>query len=150
MTTERLGASPREGDDALERELRGLLAAEPSPGFLARGRARVAAAERAAAERVANAWWRGWRAMALGGVAAVLVLAVAVSRIEPAADAITEPTSQAASPLGDGVSALTYDADWVQWDLLQAGSSRPYETFGTPAAVPPAEYGMLPVTVADR
>ena len=139
MTTERHGASPRGRDDALERGLRQLLAVEPSPDFLARGRARVAATERAA-----NAWWRGWRSMALGGVAAALVLGFAVSSLEPPG---AEPTT--AGRFG-GVSAANDDDERAHRDFLRARSSWPHEALGTPAAIPPVAYGMLPIAVTER
>jgi hypothetical protein len=55
-------------DAVLDRELRTLLAAEPSPDFVARTRARIA-------EEPAPAWWR-W-SWTLAAVAAVFVAAVA-------------------------------------------------------------------------
>ena len=82
MTEERHGPSPppRGGDEPLDREIRRLLAADPSPAFEARVRARVAA------EPATNAWRGGRLWMAFGAATAALVLAVAVFRPEPPAD----------------------------------------------------------------
>ena len=82
MTDERHGRSPtrRGADDPLDREIRRLLAVDPSPAFEARVRARVSA------EPATNAWRAGRLWMAFGAAAAALVLAVAVFRPEPPAD----------------------------------------------------------------
>lgn len=83
MTDERHGPSPppRGGDDPLDREIRRLLAVDPSPTFEARVRARVAA------EPVRSAWRAGRLWLTFGAATAALVLAVAVFRPEPPADA---------------------------------------------------------------
>ena len=82
MTDERRGHSPAPhgGDDPLDREIRRLLAVDPSPAFDARVRARVAA------EPATNAWRGGRLWMAFGAATAALVLAVVVFRPEPPAD----------------------------------------------------------------
>ena len=115
MTDEPHGASPppRGGDDPLDRDLRRLLAVDPSPAFQARVRARVAG------EPPPNAWRAGRLWMAFGTAAAALVLAVAVFRPEAPADTGAEPgleiaragdtatpsSGAAARPRGDGPAA---------------------------------------------
>ena len=82
MTDERRGTSPAPhgGDDPLDRELRRLLAVDPSPAFEARVRARVAA------EPAANGWRAGRLRLTFGAAAAALVVAVALLGPEPPAD----------------------------------------------------------------
>ena len=82
MTDERHGRSPtrRGADDPLDREIRRLLAVDPSPAFEARVRARVAA------EPAPNAWRAGRLWMAFGAATAALVLAAALFRPGPPAD----------------------------------------------------------------
>ena len=84
MTDERHGhaPTPHESDDPLDREIRRLLAVDPSAAFEARVRARVAA------EPTRNAWRAGRPWMTLGTVTAALVLAVAVFRPESPADTV--------------------------------------------------------------
>ena len=96
MTDERPGRrpTPRGSDDPLDREIRRLLAVDPSPAFEARVRARVAG------EPPPGAWSAGrlWTAF---GAAAALALAVAVFRPEPLSDtgagpaAVVTPTGEA-------------------------------------------------------
>ena len=86
MTDERGHApTPHESDNPLDREIRRLLAVDPSPAFEARVRARVAA------EPTPNAWRAGRLWMGFGAAAAALVLAVAVFRPEAPADTGSEP-----------------------------------------------------------
>ena len=87
MTDERRGTSPAPhgGDDPLDREIRRLLAVEPSPAFEARVRARVAA------EPTRNAWRAGRLRLTFGAAAAALVLAVSLFGPEP-------PTGVGAGP----------------------------------------------------
>ena len=59
-------------DDALDRELDAALNVEPSPEFVARVRTRVAG------EAVGPAWWASWTLVASGGLAAAIVILVAV------------------------------------------------------------------------
>ena len=115
MTDERRGHSPTPhgGDDPLDREIRLLVAIDPSPAFEARVRARLAA------EPAANAWRAGRLWMAFGAATAALVLAVVVFRPGPPADTggepalgtaragdIAPPSSRAeARPEGDGAAA---------------------------------------------
>ena len=82
MTDERPGISPvpHEAHDPLDRELRRLLAVDPSPAFEARVRARVAA------EPVRSHWPRARLWMAFGTGAAALVVAVALFGPGPPAD----------------------------------------------------------------
>ena len=82
MTDERRGhaPTPHESDDPLDREIRRLLAVDPSPAFEARVRARVAA------EPTRNAWRAGRLWMGFGAAAAALVLAVSLFGPEPPAD----------------------------------------------------------------
>ena len=79
MTDERRGhaPTPHESDDPLDREIRRLLAVDPSPAFEARVRARVAA------EPTRNAWRAGRLSMGFGAAAAALVLAVSLFGPEP-------------------------------------------------------------------
>ena len=79
MTDERRGhgPTPHESDDPLDREIRRLLAVDPSPAFEARVRARVAA------EPTRNAWRAGRLWMGFGAAAAALVLAVSLFGPEP-------------------------------------------------------------------
>ena len=106
MTDERRGPSPtpRGGDDALDREIRRLLAVDPSPSFEARVRARVSA------EPTRNAWRAGRPWMGFGAAAAALVLAVVVFRPGPPADTGGEPALEIAragdiAPLSSGAEA---------------------------------------------
>ena len=89
MTDERHGTPPtlHGSDGPLDREIRRLLAVDPSPAFEARVRARVAA------EPARNAWRAGrlWMAFGTAAATAALVLVVAVSRLEPPADTSAEP-----------------------------------------------------------
>ncbi len=78
MTDERRGhaPTPHESDDPLDREIRRLLAVDPSPAFEARVRTRVAA------EPARHAWRAGRLSMGFGAAAA-LVLAVSLFGPEP-------------------------------------------------------------------
>ncbi len=82
MTDERRGHPPTPGgdDDPLDREIRRLLAVDPSTTFEARVRARVAAQPATNVRRGGRLW------MAFAAATAALVLAVAVFRPEPPAD----------------------------------------------------------------
>ena len=121
MTDERRGAAPtsRGEDDAFDRELRRLLAVDPSPEFEARVRARVAG------EPSPSAWRAGWRWMTFGGAtAAALVLAVAVSRPELPGETDAEPagatirTGDVAPPPADTVAPLEEDGPAVDPSLV--------------------------------
>ncbi len=111
MTDERRGRAPipRAGDDALDGEIRRLLAVDPAPSFEARVR------ERVAAEPAPNAWRAGRLWMAFGASAAALLLAIAVFRQEPPADAGAAPGPGLAragetSPPSSGTAAPREDA----------------------------------------
>ncbi len=82
MTDERRGTSPAPhgDDDPLDREIRRLLAVDPSPEFRVRVRARVAT------EPVRGHWPRVRLRMAFGTAAAALVAAVALFGPEPPAN----------------------------------------------------------------
>ena len=99
MTDERLGHQPtaRGSDDPLHREIRRLLAVDPSPAFEASVRARVA-------DEPAPAVWRSARLWAAFGTAAALVLAVAVFRPPPPPDTQVEPAA-VVTPTGDAAPA---------------------------------------------
>ena len=106
MTDERHGTPPTlHGSDApLDREIRRLLAVDPSPAFEARVRARVAA------EPARSPWRAGRLWMAFGAAAATLVLVVAVSRLEPPADTSAEPAGAVAG-VGDLAPASSSAAE---------------------------------------
>ena len=99
MTDERRGhqPTPRGTDDPLDREIRRLLAVDPSPAFEAHVRARVAD------EPVPAAWRAGWLWPAFGAAAA-LVLTVAVFRPSPPVDTDAEPAT-AVTSTGDAAPA---------------------------------------------
>jgi len=116
VTDERHGTPPtlQGSDGPLDREIRRLLAVDPSPAFEARVRARVAA------EPAAGAWWAGrlWMAFGAAAATAALVLVIAVSRPEPPANTgaepagvvagtgnVTPPSSEAAAPRADDTAA---------------------------------------------
>ena len=135
MTDERHDAAPpaRGGDDPLEREIRRLLAVDPSPAFEARVRARVAA------EPAPNAWRAGRLRMVLGAAAATaaVVLAVVVSRLDPPGDTGAEPAGMVAgagdaAPPSSGDAARRADEPSIS-DLASGGTAEP-DTATGPAA----------------
>ena len=94
MTDER--PDETRADTALDREIEELLAVEPSPEFLARIRARVAA------EPEPGSWQHGWWWLAAGATAVgVLAVAVAVSRPGPPEETRDPPRVADVAPAGD-------------------------------------------------
>ena len=105
MTDERLGHQPtaRGSDDPLHREIRRLLAVDPSPAFEASVRARVA-------DEPAPAVWRSDRLWAAFGTAAALVLAVAGGELIsslPYVLSLTSDRDQGSLRMGAEVPVLT-------------------------------------------
>ena len=90
----------RSGDQvtepAVDRELQALLAVEPSPEFVARVRARIAE------EPQPSAWWQSWRFATAVAVAAVVVLAIVMTRpreaVRPQPDERREASAGVARP----------------------------------------------------
>ena len=140
MTDERRGHSPTPhgGDDPLDREIRRLLAVDPSPEYEARVRARLAA------EPAPNAWWAGrlWMALGASAATAAAVVAVAVSQLEPPADAGVE-TAAAIAGTGDiapssSGNAARREEDRPVSELPPAGAAEPNAATGPAAAGAPA------------
>ena len=126
MTDERRGRAPTPpgGDDALDREIRRLLAVDPSPAFEARVR------ERVAAEPAPNAWrvGRPWLTLGTAAATAAVVLVVAVSLLEPPADTGAEPS---------GVVAETGDVAPPSGAAARRGTDRPVSDLSPPATAEP-------------
>ena len=153
MTDERRGYPPTPGgdDDPLDREIRRLLAVDPSPAFEARVRTRVAAEPTPNALRAGRLW------MAFGAATTALVLAVAVFRPEPPADADAEPglgvaragdaappSSGAAATRGGGAAAdrspaATTEAATAPEPAFAGAPTQPHVAAGPPrgTATPP-------------
>ena len=140
MTDERRGRAPtqRGDDDPLDREVRQLLAVDPSPSFEARVRARVAA------EPAPNAWRDGrlWMAFGTAAATAAVVLVVAVSLLEPPADTGTEPSGVVAET-GDvappsSAAAVRRETDRPVSDLSPPATAEPDTATGPAAADAPA------------
>jgi hypothetical protein len=88
--------------DALDRALAGALAVDPSPEYLARVRARIAH------EPAPSSWRMARRALGGGAVAAVIVVAVAVARVDRTPAELPVQRSAAAivaAPVAIAVSA---------------------------------------------
>ena len=126
MTDERRGRAPIPpgGNDALDREIRRLLAVDPSPSFEARVRARVAA------EPAPNAWRAGrpWLTLGTAAATAAVVLVAAVSLLEPPADTGAEPS---------GVVAETGDVAPPSGAAARRGTDRPVSDLSPPATAEP-------------
>ena len=136
MTDETRGHSPNPpgGDDPLDRDIRRLLAVDPSPAYEARVRARVAA------EPVRNAWRAGrlWMAFGASAATAAVVLVVAVSRPEPPADRSAEPAGAIAgagdlAPPSSSATARPRAGRPVS-DLLPSPTAEPDTATGPAAA----------------
>ena len=130
--------TPPGGDDALDREIRQLLAVDPSPAFEARVR------ERVAAEPAPNAWRAGrlWMAFGTAAATAALVLVVAVPRLEPPADTGAEPAGAVAgvgdlAPPSSGAAARR-ETDRPVSDLSPPATAEPDTATGLAAADAPA------------
>ena len=126
--------TPPGGDDALDREIRRLLAVDPSPAFEARVR------ERVAAEPAPNAWRAGrlWMAFGTAAATAALVLAVAVPRLDPPADTGAEPAGAIAgvgdlAPPSSG-AATRRETDRPVSDLSPPATAEPDTATGPAAA----------------
>ena len=141
MTDERRGHSPPpgRGDDPLDRDIRRLLAVDPSPEFEARVRARVAR------EPASDAWRAGRLWMTFGTAAAALVLAVALFRPEPppgGTDAepagTTVRTGDLAPPPSDTVAPPEADGPAVDPSLV-AGTKPTTAPGPTVSGIPAAE-----------
>ena len=140
MTDERRGHAPTPpgGDDALDREIRRLLAVDPSPAFEARVR------ERVAAEPTPNGWRAGrlWMAFGTAAATAALVLAVAVPRLDPPAASGAEPAGEIAgvgdlAPPSSGAAARR-ETDRPVSDLPPPATAEPDTATGPAAADAPA------------
>ena len=140
MTDERRGHSPTPcgGNDPLDREIRRLLDVDPSPAFQARVRSRVAG------EPAPNAWWAGrlWMTFGTAAATAALVLAVAVSRLEPPADTGAETAGAVAgtgdvAPPSSGAAARRGEDHPVS-DLSPTATAEPDTATGPAAAGAPA------------
>ena len=139
MTDERRGHSPTPpgGDARLDRDIRRLLAVDPSPAFEARVRARVAA------EPPPGAWEarRLWMGFGAAAATAALVLVVAVPRLEPPADTSDEPAGAIAGAGGLATppagTAARPRADRPVSDALPAPTAEPDTATGPAAAGAP-------------
>ena len=139
MTDERRGhaPTPHESDDPLDREIRRLLAVDPSAAFEARVRARVAA------EPTRNVWRAGRLWMGFGAAAAALVLAVSLFGPEPptgVGDGSGPGTARAGgtAPPSSGVAARAISSPGVP-----LGPNTPERTGGP--APPPSGVATLAV-----
>ena len=126
MTDERRRRAPTPpgGDDALDQEIRRLLAVDPSAAFEARVRARVAA------EPAPNAWRAGrlWLTLGTTAATAAVVLVAAVSLLEPPAETGAEPS---------GVVAETGDVAPPSGAAARRGTDRPVSDLSPPATAEP-------------
>ena len=127
MTDERHGTSPAPhgGDDPLDREIRRLLAVDPSPEFRARVRARVAAGP------VRSHWPRIRPWMAFGTAAAALVAAVALFGPEPPADVVDGPRAGVERAGGTAPTPSGAAARAVGLSGVPGGPNAPERTGGT-------------------
>ena len=82
-------------DAALDAEIRGLLAVEPSPSFVARVRTRIASEPERSLSR--RSWFGAWGIACAGAAAAVIVVALVLSR--PRDNAPGGSTARADIPL---------------------------------------------------
>ncbi len=134
MTDER--PDETRANPALDREIEALLAVEPSPEFLARIRARVAA------EPEPGSWQHGWWWLAAGATGVgVLVVAVAVSRpVQP--EETRDPRVADVAPAGDArlsVPTVTLPPGPEDVASPTAPPAPPQPILDDPAATAPPE-----------
>ena len=130
--------TPRGTDDPLDREIRRLLAVNPSSAFEAHVRARVA-------DEPAPAAWRASRRWPAFGAAAALVLAVAVFRPEPPVDTDAEPAT-VVTPTGDAAPASSDAA--VRPREERPAADRSLAAAAEPTVAPGGRFASPPRTAA--